>query len=57
MNVATLIERIQDTAARARDDRVSNRLARLATRLQAQGSLFEKPLTTEELRLINKFMD
>lgn len=57
MNVTTLIERIQVTAARASNDRVSNRLAQLATRLQAQGSLFEKPLTAEERRLIEKFMD
>jgi len=57
MNVTALIERIQVTAARASNDRVSNRLAQLATRLQAQGSLFEKPLTAEERRLIEKFMD
>lgn len=57
MNVTSLIERIQITAAGASDDRVSNKLAHLATRLQAQGALFEKPLTQEELRLIEKFMD
>ena len=53
MDNIELIQRLQDAAFRAKDDRVSNRLAALANRLEHQGALFEKPLTASERRVIN----
>lgn len=57
MNVATLVDRIQATAVQASDDRVSNFLTKLARRLEVCGLPGEKPLTHEERRFIEKFMD
>lgn len=56
MNLATLISRLQDAAAKEKNDAMANTYSQLANRLAHQGTPFEKPLTGKEIRLISQFV-
>jgi len=55
MTSATIIARMEAMAQSTKNDALSNNLLRIAHRLAHQGSLFEKPLTRDERRIVAKF--
>lgn len=56
LGVHDLVERISKAASYEKDDARSVELARVANRLAHQGTICEKPLTKQEIALINQFL-
>ena len=56
MDKASLIAKIETIAKITVDDELSNRLSRLASRLETIGAPFEKPLTKSEVALLSEYV-
>jgi hypothetical protein len=56
MSTHELIARIHEAAKTAKVDAEANMFSRLAERVANQASLFEAPLTKEELALVQRFV-
>ena len=56
MQVNDLLAKIQEATKTAKVDAEANMFSRLAERVANQTSLFEAPLTEEELKLVKRFV-
>ena len=56
VDVAKLVAKMGEFAAKTKDDRLSVEVSRVANRLSHAGAAFERRLTTRELAVIRPFL-
>ena len=56
MNCSQIIDRMHNAAKTTKDDAESNRISRLAHRLEHHGAVCEKPMTSDEIKQIMEFI-